>query len=72
MLSFHKENTALLNEKFQGILTTTILLSLLIQKSCVSDAYTDDTSNMKYHLHHLHLEKYFIQQKHDINLQQLC
>ena len=27
---------------------------------------------MKYKIHHLHLEQYFIQQKHDKNFRDLC
>ena len=30
-----------------------------------SDVYMDDISNMKYKIHHLHLEQKFNQQKHD-------
>ena len=41
--------------------------SLVIHNSFVSDAHTEDISENKFQLHHLHFEKYFIQQKHDKN-----
>ena len=56
----------------QGLLPTTTLESLVIHTSCVSDVHMDDTANMKCKIYHLHLEHYFIQQKHDQNLQHLC
>ena len=56
MLDFHKENTALLKNKFQGILTTTILSYLVFHNNLISDLYMDDISDIKYQLHHLHLK----------------
>ena len=38
----------------------------------VSDVYMEDTANTKCQLHLLHLEEYFIQQKHDKNFRLLC
>ena len=39
MLDFHKENTVLLKNKFQGIMPTTMLASLINLNSLVSDVY---------------------------------
>ena len=46
---------------------TNMLEYLIIHKSFVIDVYMEDMANMKFQIHHLHLEKYFIQQKHDQN-----
>ena len=51
----------------QEILPTTMFAYLVIYNSFVSDIYMEDIADTKYQLHHLHLEKYFIQQKHDQN-----
>ena len=32
------------------------------------NVYIDDKADMKFQLHHLHLEKYVMQQQHDKNL----
>ena len=49
-----------------------MLASLEIHNNFVSGLYMDDIANMICHIYHLHLEQYFIQQQHDINLQILC
>ena len=72
ILALHKENTILLKKKYQLILPKNMLVSLVIQKSFVSDVYMDDISGIKYQPYHLHLEQYFIQQRHDQNFQHLC
>ena len=63
MLAFHKENTSLLNNKFQVIVPTTVLASFVNIKFFVSDVYMDDISDMTCKLHHFHLEHYFIQKQ---------
>ena len=67
MLDFHKENTALLKNKCQEIISENMLTSLADINSLVSVIYIYDISNMICQLHHLHLEQYFIQQKYNIN-----
>ena len=68
MLSFHKENTFLLNNKCQVILPKTMLEYFEIHSSFVSDVYMEDIPGIICQLHHLHLEKYFIQQQHYLYL----
>ena len=41
--------------------------SLVIHNSFASDIYMEDIANMICQLLHLHLEQYFIEQKHDQN-----
>ena len=72
MLSFHKENNDLLKNKCQVTLKKTMVEYLVINNIFVSDLYMDDIANMKCKLHYLHLEKYFIQQRHDQNFRHLC
>ena len=48
-----------------------MLLYLIIHNIFVSDVYFKDISNMKYHLHHLNLGQYYIQQQHDQNFQHI-
>ena len=72
MLDLYKENTILFLNKRQGILPTIMLEHLLNIGCFVSDAYMEDITDMKCQIHHLHLEQYFIQQKHDQNWRHLC
>ena len=72
MLALHKEITDILQKKFQGILPTTMLLSLLIINSFVSTEYMEFISDMKCQIHCIHLEQYYIQQKYDQKFQYLC
>ena len=44
----------------------------VIHNSFVSDVYLYNISDMKCQIHHLHLEQYFIQQKHNQNFRYLC
>ena len=72
MLAFYKVKNYLLKKQCQGKLPRNMLASLIYLNIFVSDIYLDDISSMKCQIHHSHLEKYFIQQKHDINYQHLC
>ena len=72
MLSFHKENNDLLNNKCQVTLKKTMVEYLVINNIFVSDLYMDDIANMKYQLHHLHLEQSLTKQINDLNLRHLC
>ena len=72
MLYFHKQITALLNKKRHGILPATLLISLVIHKSFVSDKYIEDIDNMKCRKHHTRLENTFIEQKDDMRCRYLC
>ena len=72
MLSFHRENNDLLNNKCQVTLKKTMVEYLVINNIFVSDLYMDDIANMKYQLHHLHLEQSLIKQINDLNLRHLC
>ena len=72
MLAFYKENTVTVKNRFQGILPTTMLTSLIIHNHFVSDVHMEDMTDMKCQLRHLNLEKYFIQQKHYQNCRHLC
>ena len=45
---------------------------LEIHNSFASDIYMSDVAGIICKLHHLHLEKYFIQQKYELNFQHLC
>ena len=47
-------------EKLQEIFSTTLLASLVVHNSFVSYLYMEDIADMKFQLHHLHLEQYFI------------
>ena len=38
----------------------------------VSNLYMDDIAGMICKIYRLHLEKYYIQQQHDLNFQHLC
>ena len=67
MLYLHKQITALLNKKRHGILPATLLISLVIHKSFVSDKYMEDIDNMKCQPHYSHLEQYLSQSKYDQN-----
>ena len=49
-----------------------MLESLVIHHSFFSDVYREDIADIKCQLHHLHLEQYFIQQKHYQNFQHFC
>ena len=49
-----------------------MLESLVIINSFVTDVYMEYIADMKCQLHHIHMEKYFIQQKRDQNFQHLC
>ena len=49
-----------------------MLVSLMIHNKFVSDVCMGDIDEIKYHLQHLHLEQYFIQQKYDQNCRHLC
>ena len=60
MLYYHKEVTALLNNKFQVIMSTTMLSYLVIYNSFFPDEYMVDIDNMKCQLHYLNLEQYYI------------
>ena len=51
MLYFPKENTVLLNNKFQLILATTMLSYLVINNIFVSDLYTEYIADMKCQIH---------------------
>ena len=53
----------LIKKKCQGILPTNISASLVNLNSFVSGVYLYYIADMKYQLHHLHLERDFIQQK---------
>ena len=37
-----------------------------------SNVYVDDIAEMICQIYHLHFEKYYIQQQHDLNLRYLC
>ena len=67
MLNFHKEYTDLLKKKYKVILPTTMLTSLVIHNSFVSDVFVGDISDMKCQLCYIYLKQYFIQPKHDQN-----
>ena len=54
MLDFHKGNTVLLNNKFQGIIPTNMLAYLVNINIYVSDAYMYDIYKIMCQLHHLH------------------
>ena len=45
-----------------------MLASLIDHRIYVSNVYMYNIDYMICEIHHLHLEQYFIQQKHDINL----
>ena len=60
MLAFHKENTVLLKKICHGMLPITMLAYLVVRNIFVSDVYLDDIANMKFQLHHSHLEQNFI------------
>ena len=45
---------------------------LVIHNSFVSNVYIKDIADMKCHIHHLHSEQYFIEQKHDQNFRHFC
>ena len=55
MSDFRKENTNLFVKKYQGILPTTMLISLVKLNIFVSDVYMDAIANIKCHLHSIHL-----------------
>ena len=61
-----------LKKKIKGIIPKTMSYYLVIHNSLVSDVYMDDIAGMKYFLHHLHFEQYFIQQKHYLNFRHFC
>ena len=67
MLALHKENTYFPNNKCQGMPPTNMLEYLIIHKSFVIDVYMEDMANMKFQIHHLHLEQYFIQKERNKN-----
>ena len=67
MLDFHKESIYLLNNRFQGILPTNMLTSLVNINNFVSYLYMDDIYEMICKPQHLHMEQYFIQHKYYIN-----
>ena len=48
-----------------------MLESLEIHNSFVYVVYTEDKADMICQIHHLHMDRYYIQQKHDHNLQYL-
>ena len=49
------------------------MLALLLQISIMfNDEYTEDISDMVCQIHHLNLDKSFIQQQHDQNFRHLC
>ena len=73
MLDFQKGYISLLNNKSKGILTATMLTSLVIHDRFVSDVYNmENIANMKCQLQNLHPEKYLIKPKQDKNFQHLC
>ena len=72
MLSFRKGKNALLKKKRQGIPHTNMLESMVIQNSFLSDVYRYDIVDIEFHLHHLHLVQYFIEQKCGKNCRHLC
>ena len=45
---------------------------LELQKVPVSHVYIDGIADMIFQIYHLHLEQYYIQQQHDLNLRNLC
>ena len=49
-----------------------MLACLFNINSFVSDAYKDNTYDMICQIHHSNMEKFFIQQQHDLNLRHLC
>ena len=49
-----------------------MLASLVNNNSFFSDVHMDNIINMICQIHYLHLEIYFIQQKHHINFRHLC
>ena len=66
------EPLQLRNNNCLGILPRNILEYLDTHNRFVSDLYMDDIVNMLRQLHHLTLEKQFIEQKHDQNIRHLC
>ena len=73
MLSFHKENTVILNNKCQGILKTNILASLVNNNIFLFLIFIYES----YSLHGIPDSPYtsvaiFIQQQIDIHLRYLC
>ena len=71
MLTFHKENTDLLNNKCQGILPTTRLSSLVIHNSSVSNV-CDIYSRHWMSSSSFTFVAMFYTTKHDQNIQYLC
>ena len=56
MLAFHKENTDLKYNKWQGILPKNMLAYLVNTKSFVFDEYVDNIADMKCQFHHLYMD----------------
>ena len=66
MLALHKN--ALLYKKLWKILPENMLS---INNSYVTAIYTEDISEMKFQIHHLHLEQ-FLFKKHDKHFRHYC
>ena len=54
------------------IASLTTLTYLIFHNKIVTSLLMEYVSDVKYHLHHLHFEEYFIQQKRGNNRQHLC
>ena len=67
MLESHKKSTVLPSKKLQGILKTTILESLVVQKYFVSHVFMEDIYGMKCQLNNLHLV-HFLNKKNMIKI----
>ena len=53
------------------IASLTTLTYLIFQNKIVTSLLMEDISEVKYHLHHLNLGQYYIQQQHDQNFQHI-
>ena len=69
ILYFHKGNTILQDRRFQGILPTNMLASLVNIKSVVANLYINYIADMVCHIQCLHYDQYYNQQQHDQSCQ---